>query len=184
MKRIELFNDQEIWKDVVGYPNYEVSNMGQVRSKERMIEQKGHTNNYTRIMKSRLLRQCKQNGGYHLVWLSNNGQSKPYTVHRLVATAFLPAQVNKNDVNHKNGDKTDNRVENLEWCSRSENIKHAYAELNRVKPHKKKVRCVDTGEVFDSIAQASKATGINKGSISHVINGISKTGGGYKWINE
>ena len=181
MKQIELFNDIEIWKDVVGYPNYEVSNMGQVRSKERIIEQKGHKKNYTRIMKSRLLKQRKQNCGYHIVWLSNNGKSEAKTVHRLVANAFLGGNHERMEVNHKNGDKSDNRVVNLEWCTRSENLVHAYNKLNRARHWTKRVMCVETGEVFNSIVEASKKTNIGTGSISQVINGRNKTGGGYTW---
>lgn len=177
MDKVELFNEE--WREVQLSPNYEVSNLGRVRSKDRKVTQFGHKKNYTRIMKGRILQPRKQNAGYLVVWLSIDGKKKAITIHRLVAAAFVDG--NGNDVNHKDGNKMNNRAENLEWVSRSENIRHAYRVLNRQKHLSKKVLCIETGEVFNSMREAAKAKEVNWVSISHVINGRNKTAGGYTW---
>lgn len=176
MKQVELVEE---WRDIQGIENYQVSNIGNVRSKERVITQKGHKNLYKRVMKSCLLKPRKQNSGYLVVWLSIDGIVKPYTVHRLVAETFLGKK--DGDVNHIDGNKTNNSICNLEWVSRSKNIIHSYEKLNHKKPNNKRVVCVETGEVFDSMADAERMKGIDRHSISHVINGRNKTAGGYTW---
>ena len=172
----------EEWREIKDYPNYEVSNLGRVRSKDRLVGQFGHKKNYTRIMKGKVLQPRKQNAGYLVVWLSVEGKKKAITVHRLVATAFINGF--GSDVNHIDGNKTNNRADNLEWVTRSNNIKHAYRVLHRVKHLSKRVICVETGEVFQSMRDAAQAKGINAHSISHVINGRNKTAGGYQWKRE
>ena len=171
--------ENEIWKQIEDYPNYEVSNLGNVRSRKRYVTQLGHKEVYTRTMQSKELKPRLQNSGYLIVWLSQDGKAKPFTVHRLVASAFVEGS--GNDVNHKDGNKQNNRAENLEWVTRSENLIHAYRQLNRVKPHNQSVVCVETGEVFPSMKEAAKAKGVNAVSIGHVIHGRNKTAGGYTW---
>ena len=104
---------EEEWRDVLGFEElYQVSNLGNVRTVKRgeatVMSQKEHWN------------------GYLSVHLRNKGVERRASVHRLVAEAFIPNPDGLRDVNHKNGIKTDNRVENLEWLSHSDNIKHAY----------------------------------------------------------
>ena len=103
----------EVWRDVVGYEGfYQVSSYGRVKS--------------LRGRKEKFLSIDINNACYAKVLLSKNGQSKTLLVHRLVAAAFIPNVDNKPQVNHKNGNKFDNRVENLEWVTCSENTQHAY----------------------------------------------------------
>lgn len=101
--------------NIPGYSNYTVSTSGEV------------TNTDTSHSMSRQENNC----GYHRVELSKDGKQKRYFVHRLVATAYIPNEDNLPQVNHLNGDKLDNRVENLEWCTASRNHKHAYKHLGR-----------------------------------------------------
>ena len=80
MERVELFNDHEEWREIPEYNNYEVSNLGRVRSKNRIINQFWRKQNYDRIMKGKILKPRKQNGGYLLVCLCKDGKRKAYTV--------------------------------------------------------------------------------------------------------
>lgn len=113
---------EEIWKSVVGYEGlYEVSSLGNLKSLDRVKGMYGQLKNY----KGRDLKP-NSNKGYLKQILHKDGERKYAQVHRLVAIAFLPNPENKQEVNHKNGIKTDNRVDNLEWVTTSENQKHAY----------------------------------------------------------
>lgn len=172
----------EIWKQIKDYPNYEVSNLGNVRSRQRKVTQLGHKNVYTRIMQGKMLKPRLQNSGYLIVWLSQDGKTKPFTIHRLVAAAFVEGS--GNDVNHKDGNKLNNWAENLEWVTRSENITHAYRVLKRVKHQQKAVICIETGEHFASMREASKQKGVNAISIGHCLAGRNKTAGGFTWKRE
>lgn len=124
----------EEWRDIPGYEDrYQVSNFGNVRSVDRFVEQFGHKNSYKRLMKGRTLILRKQRGGYLLATLTRDGKEKKETVHRLVALTFIPNPLNKEQVNHIDGNKENNCVENLEWCTQSENQKHCYNILNHIR---------------------------------------------------
>jgi hypothetical protein len=116
----------ETWKEIKGYDgHYLVSNLGNVKSVDRSVDIPRKGSIHKRVQYGKLLTEQKSKNGYSLVFLSY--LKKNCTVHRLVATAFLDNPNNFPEVNHKNGIKTDNRVENLEWVTRSQNQRHAHA---------------------------------------------------------
>lgn len=119
---------EEIWKDVVGFEGlYMVSNLGAILAlKRKVVSPNGH-----RYARERILRQANSNG-YSLVMVCKNGERVNRNVHRMVADAFLLNPENKPCVNHKNGVRNDNRVENLEWCTYSENELHSHRCLGKV----------------------------------------------------
>lgn len=109
---------REVWRDTILCPKkYQVSNFGRYRSKDRYINR--DPNPY--ILKGRILRGCKAPSGYIQVQLGD----KQERLHRIVARAFIPNPENKECINHKDGNKTNNHVSNLEWCTRAENMRHA-----------------------------------------------------------
>ena len=117
-------NDKkEIWKAVIGYEgSYEVSNLGNVRSIDRYcIQKNNNSEKYNHIYRGKILKQFKNNAGYKQVQLSFRYKSIPKRVHRLVAEAFLENPNNYKCVNHIDGNKENNNVNNLEWCSYSHN---------------------------------------------------------------
>ena len=100
----------ESWKKIDNYDNYMISNLGNIKN----------------IKRNKLLSPSKNTWGYLGVLLHKNGDKKRYQMHRLVANAFIPNLENKKEVNHKDGNKLNNHVDNLEWVTRSENMIHAY----------------------------------------------------------
>ncbi|UUV46937.1 HNH endonuclease [Bacillus phage vB_BanS-Thrax5] len=112
----------ETWKEIIGYEGlYEVSNLGKVRSVDRLIYRNGNP-----IMrKGKELSQHKRQNKYFTVSLSKDGKQKTHTIHRLVAIAFVDNPKNLPVVNHKDTNKENNRFDNLEWATQQENLAHA-----------------------------------------------------------
>lgn len=182
----------EEWRDVKGYDGiYQVSNIGNVRSvTHTTVYKDGRVGHY----EGKMLTPQNGNNGYKFVNLSKNGITNNVDIHRLVAETFLPKDDERNVVNHKDGNKHNNTVENLEWVTYSENSKHAVRTgLLDMKPfiiagqtaRKKKIAQIDTKgkiiKVFDSGAEAARQLGLSIGNISSCANGIRKTTGGYHW---
>ena len=122
---------------------------------------------------------------YHLVCIRENGKSITKKVHRLIASTYLPNPENKPQVNHKNGIKTDNRVENLEWCTQSENQIHAHKtglKDNFVKNFVNKSRLsnsrlvldLESGIFFDSVVEAANSKSINQNTLIGYLGGFRK----------
>ena len=118
--------------------------------------------------------------GYKAVLIRDNGREKTVFVHRLVAMAFVPNPENKPQVNHKDGNKTNNRPENLEWVTLAENMRHRSKVLKSYP--KKPILCVDSGELFESVSEASKISGVSRANITGCAIGKRKTAGGRRWV--
>lgn len=160
----------EEWRPIRGYEGrYEVSNVGRVRS------------SYKRQGFDGVRHLQRRKAGYVKVDLGYKGAKKTFDVHRLVAEAFIPNPANKTDVNHINGDKGDNRVSNLEWATRAENMAHSHEVLGRGGRPKRAVRCIETDRVFSSLHEAVKETGVCLGALHCALNGKYQTAGGSHW---
>ena len=121
-----FFIMEEVWKDVVGYEGfYKISNKGNIKSLDRYITQ---SNGFRYLCKGKNLTPHKEKNGYLRVGIAIDLKRKPKSIHRLVAEAFIPNPENKPTVNHENGIKTDNRVENLTWMTNQEQTGHSISE--------------------------------------------------------
>lgn len=160
---------EEIWKDIKGYEGYyQVSNLGRVQS----------------IKKRKIFRNNKNSRGYIVVTLTKNNIERSFAVHRLVAQTFINNPDNLPQVNHIDGNKQNNKVENLEWCTQKENQIHCYRNNLQRLGTKKIIQINVDGTIikeWDSITDAEMKLKINHGKISMVCRGKRKTAGGYLW---
>lgn len=175
----------EEWRETK-YFGYEVSSYGNVRSVDRVqTTSSGVQQSYKgRMLKKTIMRGRHGNDGYYVVNLRQCGKSNVVTVHRLVADAFLSNTYQLPTINHKDGNKLNNCVENLEWCSYAQNNIHALANGLR-RPRGTPIRQLDfDGNVlceYKSESEAARVSGVSRNTISHCVNGRSQSAGGYKW---
>lgn len=160
------YKDEE-WRDIQGYEGqYRISSKGRVFS----------------VKRNKMLKPCDNGHGYLFVNLYMNSKPKQSKVHRLVAMAFIANPENKRQINHKDGNKRNNAMENLEWSTNSENGIHRYRVLKHTNGAvKRPVICVDTGIKYPSIADASRHTGLSANLICQVCLGHRKTTKGFHW---
>lgn len=155
----------ELWKDIEDYEGqYEISSEGRVANKRT----------------GKVLKTFVCGSGYSEIILTKGSQRKPKLIHRLVAEAFIPNPEGKREVNHKNGDKFDNDISNLEWATPSENQRHSRRVLGS-KSYQRSVLCVELGRTFVSIRAAANEFGLKSPLIWKCCNGFQITTGGYHW---
>ena len=161
----------EVWNQIPGYEGYyESSNFGRIRSVDRIVD---HAISKKLRRKSKIIKPyINPRNGYVYVSLSKEGVAKGKRLHRLVLMAFTPTDDPKLQCNHKNGIKTDNRIENLEWVTQSENMIHAFRTgLEKVTWNMKVIR-LDDNKIYDSLTEAAKDNrSKNPGSICKVCIG-------------
>ena len=150
--------DEELWREWPRDPRIKVSNKGRVVSHKRGAcypYKVGHTHDgYQRVKASR----------------------QPQLVHRMVADTWIPNPNHYKEVNHINGDKDDNRADNLEWVTHKQNIRHAIRiGLRKGTP----IRIVETGEIFESVSECARRLGVSQANISHCLAGRKQTCRGY-----
>lgn len=158
----------EVFRDIPGYEGlYQVSNLGNVKSL-------GNGDN--KKCKERMLKSCKDKDGYLMVCLSIHSYEKSYRIHRLVALAFLPNPNNYPQINHKDENRSNNNVDNLEWCDQQYN--NEYSKVKPVNQYSLDGIYIAT---YKSIKEASRTTGIAQAGIVQCCKGRLKTSGGFIW---
>ncbi len=180
-----------MWKAIDGYEGYyEVSDAGEVRSLDRfVVNQTGKYKGMKRELVGKIMKQSESVGagrdsGYLVVNLRKNHTANVVTVHKLVADAFIPNPLNLPSINHIDGNKHNNRVDNLERVSYSDNNIHAIKTGLR-SPRGNPIAQYDQNHnliaVYRSTCEAARVTGVSRGGISHCLNGRCETSGGYVW---
>lgn len=177
----------EIWKDIENYEGlYQVSNLGRIKSLPHIVK----THRASFISKEKLCKLATEHNGYLMKYLSKYGKKKYFSVHRLVAKAFIPNPTGLPFVNHKNENKSDNRVENLEWCDAKYNTNFGTGIERRAKKQTNKhgakpVIQIDMNDneiqVFQSFSEIGRVLGLNIRNICRCCMGYQKTAYGYKW---
>lgn len=179
-------NKIEIWKDIKDYEGlYQVSNLGNVRSLDKIIYQKNKMGkNQKHIYKGKVLIGSKNNNGYRTISLYDGKRKNTRLLHRMVAEAFIPNPNQYNYINHKDNNPLNNNVNNLEWCTQNYNIKYAYEKGNKIPPNMRRVNQIKNGYIlktFISISNAERLTGIKGANISKCCRKLRNFAGGYQW---
>lgn len=184
--KMEIIHNSIRFKQIKDFPNYYISKCGKVLSTKK------HNGSNIRLLKSSL------SYGYRRIHLQKNNITHNKFLHRLIAETFIPNLENKRTINHINGIRDDNRIENLEWNTYSENHSHAYKVLGKkantpwkgkfgkIHPRSRKIAQYDKQDIFiknwDCIDEVVKELNILSSSISNCLSGLSKSAGGFKWV--
>ena len=156
------------WKTIPGYENYDVSDEGNVRNRRT----------------GQVLTPSESRGGYLKVNLRSEGVARSAKIHRLVAENFIANDRDRTVVNHIDGNKSNNRVDNLEWCTSSENNRHAFLNHLSYRPDnsgvpKRRVVIIETGREFDSVSDCARFLEVASSNVSACLSGRRNTCRGY-----
>lgn len=174
----------EIFKPIRGYEGlYEISNLGRVKALDKIVWMRygGYRHHPERLMKLEVMKL-----GYVRAQL-HNGVKRKILVHLLVADAFLPPKPDGHEINHKDGNKANNRADNLEWSTKSDNIHHSYKVIGRKQPdfYKRRVQMFSKDGIllaeYESLKEASESVGISKGTICSACRGKYATVKNHIW---
>ena len=183
--------EKEYWKDVEGYEGiYQVSSLGRVKSLEKTVPHPTARSGYWTLPERLIALIWNKKVGYFYVTLSKNDRKKSYSVHRLVAGAFCERPEGKDQVDHINGDRQDNRAINLRWCTGKEKSNkpatswkgpaHRVVPRGAMHTSAVAVRNKDTKELFGSIVEAANAYGVSRKAISQAVRTGCRSAG-YYW---
>ncbi len=166
---------KEIWKDIVGYEGrYQVSNLGNVKSLDRVV-----INRWGNMVRNGAMMKPSKLNRYYNINLMTDGKLKCFKVHRLIAIAFIPNELNLSQVNHKDGDRYNNNVNNLEWVTQSENMQHA--KRMGLRPDLTEDQTVEIKNKYLStkitMSDLAKEYNVSKSTICGVVNN-------YNWKNK
>ena len=161
---------RERWRNIEDYPNYRISSEGRIKNKTT----------------GRILKPGTDRDGYKRIVLSDNGIKKCHGVHRLVGRAFVSGYDETLQVNHLDGVKANNTVNNLEWVTQSENAIHAYQtgltkRSTKAGKQPRPVRVVETDQVFDSESECARMLGVKREGINACLNGRAHTHHGFHY---
>ena len=160
---------EEVWKDIDGWTGYQVSNQGRFKS-------------FKKSSNGRLLKPYLNKYGYLVVHLRDKDTNKVLQCYRIVLSTFEPiSNSDTMEVNHKNENKQDNRLSNLEWVTHLENVRYGTGHKRSAISKSKKIMCVELNTVFNSVREASETMKVNYGNLSSCCNGHLETAGGYHW---
>lgn len=184
--------EKEIWKDIPGYLGYyQISSLGRVKSLERTIQyspSKKYPNGRTVVLKSKIMTPCTDGKGYKFVQLFINNKFRSKKIHRLVAECFISNPNNLPQVNHKDENKQNNAIDNLEWCSLIYNVNYGTGKyrktLNRRIPVVQYTLDDKIVREYESATSAAKILNKTQGSARQILQtcrGVYKTMFGYKW---
>jgi hypothetical protein len=174
----EKENRLTVWKEVKGYEGlYLISDKGEILSLPRIVKSRNRSGEFWRRTKTKFLKAHLRGSNclYPAVTLTKDGVSKAHSIHRLMATAFIPNPNNLPEVNHKDENTLNYSLDNLEWCDRQYNIE--YSKSKRVEQWMDSIKIAE----YKSITYASQITGISRNTINNALKGWAKTAGGFVW---
>lgn len=156
----------EIYVNISGYPNYQISNYGNVKN----------------VKTNKVLHPGNNGKGYLYVNLCKDGKTERFYIHRLVASEFLPNIHNYPIINHKDENGTNNNLNNLEWCTHKYNLTYGTARERMKQSLGQSIQCVETGITYCSIREAGRNVKSSYNNISRVLDNPELTAAGFHWI--
>ena len=183
-----LLSYMEKWETIKGYNGcYLISDFGNTKSTNKRVIINGKL---LTINREKVLTPKKTKNGYLQITIKYESKVKSYLIHRLVAISFIENKLNKKCVNHKDLDKTNNRVTNLEWVTHSENTKHffinglPYNRFGKNNGRAKKVIDIKTGIIYETISDALKSINISQPYLSMMLSGKRKNNTNLQWYEQ